>query len=233
MKWFVPPIWENGSVWIIGGGSSLIEQFNIPDNVVNRVRNGELPLSTYSSYMSEIHNCHIIGINVAYLIGTWIDIMFFGDCDFYTRYKKSLVEWPNLKVSCCMSFKNNSFIKYLERDVFHSNGITSKINSVSWNNSSGAAAISLAAHLGAKRILLLGFDMNFNFEGERHWHNSYKRPQMSSKKITPFEKHLEPFPEIAKDAESIGIEIINLNPKSKIEVFPKYSLEEYLTEYKN
>lgn len=233
MKWFVPPIWENGDAWIIGGGPSLTEQFNIPDDVVAKVRNGELPLSAYSPYMSEIHDCHVIGINVAYLIGNWIDIMFFGDGSFYTRYKKSLVEWPNLKVSCSMSFKDNCFIKYLSMDSLHSRGISSKTNSVSWNHSSGAAAISLAAHLGVKRIMLLGFDMDFNAEGERHWHNSYKRPNMSSKKITPFRKHLEPFSDIAKDALSKGIEILNINPKSKIEAFPKYSLKEYLIKYKN
>ena len=88
MRWTVPPIWEGDDVWILGGGPSVTMQFGIPNDVVEKVRKQELPPSVYSSYMKDIHNCHVIGINVAYLIGTWIDMVFFGDGKFFVNIDK-------------------------------------------------------------------------------------------------------------------------------------------------
>ena len=74
MIWSVPPIWDGGEVWILGGGSSVPKQFGIPEEIIEKVVNGELPPSAYSPYMEAIHNKHVIGINVSFLIGTWIPI---------------------------------------------------------------------------------------------------------------------------------------------------------------
>jgi hypothetical protein len=243
MKWTVPPIWEGDDVWILGGGPSVTKQFGIPDDIVNKVRTGESPPSVYSPYMKPIHDCHVIGINVSYLIGDWIDMMFFGDAKFYLRYKQSLAKWPGLKVSCSPSTENVPWIKYLMRDPSRPQGISQRKNCVSWNQNSGASAISLAAHLGAKRIILLGFDMNVDPTGKKHWHNLYKSatpppargniPPKRHKgrviaKIPPFSKHLRGFPEIARNAKAMGIEILNASPDSAITVFPKFSLKELL-----
>lgn len=243
MKWTVPPIWEGGDVWILGGGPSVTKQFGIPDDVVEKVRKGELPPSTYSPYMKDIHDCHVIGINVAYLIGDWIDMVFFGDANFYVKNKVSLAKWPGLKVSCSPSAEPIPWIKYLVRDPSHPHGISKRKNAVSWNANSGASAISLAVHLGAKRIILLGFDMCLDSSGKKHWHNLYKAPAPPTvrgkvvlpknrrhvvKRVPPFEKHLRGFPEIARNAKEMGVEILNASPDSKITVFPKFSLKELL-----
>jgi hypothetical protein len=72
MIWQVPRIWEGGDVWIIGGGPSITKEFNIPDEVVQSVLKKQSPLSVYSPYMSFLHDKHVIGINVAYMLGDWI-----------------------------------------------------------------------------------------------------------------------------------------------------------------
>jgi hypothetical protein len=243
MKWTVPPIWEGDDVWILGGGPSVTKQFGIPDDVVSKVRSGELPPSVYSPYMKDIHDCHVIGINVAYLIGDWIDMVFFGDAKFYLRYCQSLAKWHGLKVSCTPTIEKIPWIKYLGKDEAHPYGISQRKDCISWNHNSGASAVSLAAHLGAKRIILLGFDMRNDETGKRHWHNLYKAPPASVPakgvlpkrhkgrvitKIPPFSKHLRGFPEMARNAKAMGIEIINACPESAITVFPKFSLKELL-----
>lgn len=242
MRWNVPPIWEGDDVWILGGGPSVTKQFGIPDDVVNKVRTGELPPSAYSPYMKEIHDCHVIGINVAYLIGDWIDMVFFGDAKFYLRHCQALAKWPGLKVSCTPTIEKVPWIKYLAKDASHPYGISSKRNCISWNHNSGASAVSLAVHLGAKRIILLGFDMKNDETGKKHWHNLYKVPKPPPTKILPpkrhrgrvitkvpvFSKHLRGFPEMARNAKSMGVEIINACPESAITVFPKFTLKELL-----
>jgi hypothetical protein len=173
MRWCVPPIWDGGEVWILGGGASLTTQFGIPDDVVKAVRDKEAPLSAYSPYMEAIHNKHVIAVNVAFMIGEWIDMMFFGDIGIYTGNKHILAKWPGIRITCHDGVRDISWIKYLRRDGKHPKGISPDPNCISWNANSGGSAISVAANAGAKRIILVGFDMT-NIGGERHWHNQYE-----------------------------------------------------------
>jgi len=240
MKWSVPPIWEGGDVWIIGGGSSIPKQFGIPDKVVEEVVKGTSQPSVYSPYMLPLHNKHVIGINVAYLIGNWIDMVFFGDSNFLRAHKERLAEWPGLKVSCYDPTDIVPWIKYLPKDPHRPRGISNNPRMVSWNANSGSAAISVAANAGAKRIILLGFDMNLGNNNAKHWHNMYKdaviteperkRRERGEIPVQPFAKHLKGFSAIAKDAKVRGIEILNANPDSAINEFPKYTVKELLNE---
>ena len=236
--WIVPNIWDGGTVWIIGGGPSLTEQFNIPDEVVQQVRKGEAKPNIYSSYMEVLHDRHVIGVNAAFMIGNWIDMVFFGDKKFYTMYAKQLASFRGLKVTCADYFSNlrgaKENIRYLAKDKQKTWGISPNPKMVGWNSNSGAAAISVAANAKAKRIILLGFDMKLDEKQNQHWHNAYKLKGTSGKKNTliklPFKRHLKGFSAIAKDAKSRGIEIINASPDSAIDVFKKMTVEEILNE---
>lgn len=230
----MPRIWEGGDVWILGGGPSVTEQFGIPDQVVSDVLQGVLPPSAYSPYMRGLHDKHVIGINVSYLIGEWIDMVFFGDSKFFLPHKERLAAWPGLKVACHHSIRSLSWVKFLERDPAHPRGISSNPKMISWNCNSGASAISVAANAGAKRIILLGFDMTRGAEGDQHWHSLYRTsPRQTGVKALPskhdpFHRHLLGFPQIAKDAKARGIEILNCSPISAIKEFPKVNVKDLL-----
>jgi hypothetical protein len=231
MTWSVPRIWEGGDVWILGGGPSVTEQFGIPEKVVNSVKAGTSPLSTFSPYMEAIHDKHVIGINVTYLIGNWIDMIFFGDNGFYLANRVGLAKFPGLKVSCNAQSGKDGFVKCMERDTNHPRGISVRPGHVSWNGNSGAAAISIATQAGAKRIMLLGFDMKLSDDSSQHFHDVYKRGKITNEKQLmrlPFERHLRGFPEIEKDAKAMGIEILNVSPNSAIANFPKFTLKELI-----
>jgi hypothetical protein len=229
MKWRVPRMWDGADVWIIGGGPSITKQFEIPDNVVKAVVSGSSPPNTYSPYMLYLHDKHVIGINVAYLLGDWIDLVFFGDNGFFNNHKSRLINFPNLKVSCIPEALEYNWLKHLSREPKKSKGISSNNECVCWNSNSGASAISIAVHAGAKRIYLLGFDMKLNEISQQHWHDLYGRGIINDpKKINklPFTRHLFGFPLIAQDAKKLGVEIINVSPDSAINCFPKISMKQ-------
>ena len=232
MTWHVPPIWEEGDVWIIGGGPSIPKQFDVPDKVIQNVVRGSSSPNAYSPYMSALHDKHVIGINVAYQIGDWIDMVFFGDGGFFLKYQERLAKFPKLRVSCSPKTNNVPWVKYLFRDSSHPRGISPNPKSVSWNGNSGAAAVSVAANAGAKRIILLGFDMKVNGSSDQHWHDLYNRSagkgtEKRAKKM-PFHRHLKGFPAIAADAKKRKIEILNASPDSAIECFRKVSVKDLL-----
>lgn len=231
-NWMVPKkLWEGGDVWILGGGPSVTKQFGIPSEVVQAVLDGRSSPAAYSPYMKAIHKRHVIGINVAYLIGDWIDMVFFGDNGFFLKHKGPLYKWPGMKVSCANGSKKYPWVKFLSMDGSHAQGITTNPKMISWNGNSGAAAITVAANAGAKRIFLLGFDMKLSETDDQHWHGLYKDPNKAPnarKKNLPFMRHLRGFPAIARDARARGIEIYNVCPDSAIEEFPKITLEQAL-----
>jgi hypothetical protein len=109
-------------------------------------------------------------------------------------------------------------------------GISNDPSTVCWNANSGAAAISIAANMGCKRIVLLGFDMQ-RIEGEKHWHGLYKSKIKKGKKRkndNVFGRHLIGFDQIAKDADRRGIEILNCSPNSAIHQFKKVEVNHIL-----
>ena len=244
MKWQVPKIWS-GDCWIIGGGSSISEQFNIPDDLIP-----ESPeeFKSFGDYMHLIHKYRVIGVNIAAFLGDWVDVAYWGDSDTYTEYRHQFDSYAGLKVSSAGKFSDGSFktIKYLHRD--NSRGITKSKTHVSWvSRNSGGSAVNLAYHLGATRIFILGLDMYSSKEGRVHWHTGYpdksktlnisqikkgkKQPRgVITKERSDFlyKKQSVGWKRTANDAKKLGIEIINVNPKSNIDAFPKMSLVEVL-----
>ena len=208
-------------------------EFGVPEDVIEAVLTGKSTLSAYSPFLSPIHGKHVIGVNAAFLLGSWVDIAFFGDGNFYFKNKNKLEQFPKLKVSCNLNLrdkKNVRGVKFLGRDGNHPMGLSSRPGYVSWNLNSGGAAISMAAQMGVTKMYLLGFDMRLSPEGFQHWHSQYRKgvtPHTNPAKL-PFGRHLRCFPMIANEAKRQGIEIINVSPDSAIKSFPKVSLKEVL-----
>lgn len=220
-------MWAGGECFIIGGGPSMLKQFEIPAELTEKVRLGLRPASVYSPYMSLIKDKHVIGVNNAYQLGNWIDCVFFGDCAWYLVHRMLLMDFPNLKVTCCPRWlnkkkKDSEGVKYLEKQGSKL-GLTENPTRVAWNHNSGSAAINLAVHFGVKRIVLLGFDMFLDAKNS-HWHkgHGHKNPE------TFFSRHMRGFPVIAKDAAALGVEILNASPNSEIKDFTKISLKDVL-----
>ena len=226
-RWHVPRMWQGGECWIIGGGPSMPRQFGVPEDVIQAVMDKKRIPAAYSPYLTLIHDRHVIGINNAYLIGTWIDILFFGDNSWYLIHRRKLARWPKIKVTCNPRFDAKKHglegIKYVAKDNSHKHGISGAQATVAWNGNSGCAAISLGAHLGVRRIILLGFDMQMEGRSS-HWHGSHGHRAAKP----PFKRHLRGFPEIASDAKRMGIEILNASPDSVIKEFKKINVGEYL-----
>lgn len=233
MMWRVPHIWDGGDAWIIGGGPSVPRQFDVPEEIIRKVTAGTLPPSAYSPYMKILHDKHVIAVNMAYRIGDWIDAVIFGDSGYFAKERATLATFPGLRISCNPVSKAEHWVKTLGRDGQKSKGISTNPTMISWNGNTGAAAINLAVHFGAKRIMLLGFDMNIDGNRMQHWHDLYGKGPVSDdrrKRKLPFARHLQGFPVIAEDAKKLGVQIINVSANSEITCFPKMTIKQIFDE---
>jgi len=87
-------------------------------------------------------------------------------------------------------------------------------------SNSGYQAINLALHLGATRIVLLGFDMHCH-GGKSHWFGDHPEKFRTD---TNFGSLVESFRTIKP--EQYGIEILNCSRKTALDAFPVHSLED-------
>ncbi|MDD4984345.1 MAG: glycosyltransferase family 2 protein [Dehalococcoidales bacterium] len=88
---------------------------------------------------------------------------------------------------------------------------------LAFKNNAGYGAINLAAALGANPIYLLGFDMHGDGQGkQKWWHPGY--PVDYGENI--YARYIEEISNFAPVLHDAGIEVVNLNPQSKLTCFP-------------
>ncbi len=90
----------------------------------------------------------------------------------------------------------------------------------------GFTMINLAVLMGAKRVLLLGYDMR-KVNGARHWFGHH--PKNTTLDVdSPYEGFLLHYPFTVPQLAARGIEVINCTPDSALTVYPMMPLTEAL-----
>ncbi len=233
MQWKPIRIWDDDECWIIGGGYSIAEQFNIPSNVKPKY---PYDYPEFGKYLEPIHSKKVIAVNNSMFLGDWIDVLFFGDKSWWTQHHFQVIKFSGLIATCAPEFRTGfKHIKCIPKNKKKGTGMTLNKPLISWNHNSGFAAINLAYHLGAKRIILLGFDMNRCANTNNiHWHAGHiekgpNRGKDNSKQPNPvFNRHIKGEKDIARDAKKAGLEIINASPDSRLTAFKKMNVKELL-----
>jgi hypothetical protein len=230
-KWFVPRMWADGEAWILGGGTSLPRQLGVPEATIQAVMNKELSfIEAYDPYMEPLKDRRVIGTNIAFLFGSWVNVLYFPDKAFYRENKKRMHDFKNLKITDTGNLPVQE--KHLQINIkrlrrCNQFGLSKEQNVLRWNCNAGAGAINLAYLFGVKRVCLLGFDMKADTTEKTHWHSGERNYHVVTPDST-FKRFMKRFPMIAQDAKKLGMEILNVNPDSAIEDFPKVKLSEVL-----
>ena len=171
---------------------------------------------------------HLIGINDAFRFGEWVDLCWFLDARWYWWNKEDFAKFKGLKVSgnrapeILGSVLEEPDIKVVRRNG--KGGICSKQNVIATSGNSGASAVNLAYHLGAKRIILVGFDMRM-INGKKNWFKHPGPKHGGSAQKMSFHRFIRSFAYIAKDAKKLGLKIYNATPDSALTMFPKTDFE--------
>lgn len=107
------------------------------------------------------------------------------------------------------------------------NGFTDATDHIRHGKNSGYQAIHIAAHLGARRIILLGFDMRPTSDGVLHWFGNRSYHPANP---TVFQTFMIPkFPALAAELKKRAIDVVNCTPGSALTCFRTSSLEAALS----
>jgi len=195
---YIDPIFLGDTIYIVGGGPSLKKlDFNLLKDKV------------------------VIAVNKAFLHIPMAQVLYWSDTRFFEWYSKEIEDFKGIKVTCRPQPKRNDIINLLNTGK---TGLETMSYGLRDGGNSGYAAINLAYHLGAKRIVLLGFDMQTNGK-ETHWHEGYSSTAdtetMGRLMIPNFDSLVEP---LAKRK----VKVYNASPISKLTSFEKITIEEAL-----
>ena len=196
----VEKIFEGETIYIIGGGPSLVN-FDF----------------------RQLVGCKTIAINKAILFHR-ADVCYWTDGRFYTWFKNEVDNYTGLKYALKPGSQYTKDIQVLRKGKAY--GLEKDPSTLAHGFNSGYAAINLAYHLGAKRIILLGYDMG-NDGSLGHFHDGYPTRAVGDKIYK--DKFMPSFKQLSVDMKKENVMVLNASPYSKLNVFPKITLEQALS----
>lgn len=113
-----------------------------------------------------------IAVNQAFQIAPHAGYLMFADRRWYNWNQKPLRSFAGHKVTVgAANFPEEQDIKRMTR--MKDDGLCLDRTQLAGIDS-GCIAVNLAYHLGASRIILLGFDSDFSEQGKSHFHNCHQ-----------------------------------------------------------
>ena len=202
MSWEPPRIWDGDTVAILASGPSMSQ--SVADTVRGR--------------------CAVIAINDTYKLAPWADMLYACDRDWW-KVNPHAMAFSGLKVSMqpvdgVLQVQNGGRIGFDSRPTHIKNG-----------SNSGYQALHLAAHMGASRVLLCGYDMRM-VGGKTHWFGEHEG---ILRKASPYIDWRGNFAVLAPELAARGVQVVNCTPGSGLECFQladlDASLHRSLSEY--
>jgi len=178
----------------------------------------------------QVNRCrglHTIAVNNGYRIAPWAELHLFYDLRWLAWHRDDPV-WRAF-AGRIFTLENRTLperdprITAL-RDAGVPMGLSLDPGAIHHGRNAGYGAINLAVLAGARRILLLGYDMRV-IGGRTHWHDPHPMPTHPRAFAAAM---LPMFNELPAHLARAGVEVINCTPGSALEVFPMMALEEAL-----
>ncbi len=213
MIWKVPKI-SNGETFAILAGGPSLKDFD----------------------PSVLKGCRVITINDSWRISPKADYLYFCDKKWWQYHQDRNLRSLDNKISFHELIYKGFWVKggpgFNDHPQVHSLAFCGQVGlshcpeSLRHGSNSGYAAINLAYLLGASKIILLGYDLDFS-GSVTHWHRE-PREQPTEFRRTLEHSMLPLFPFLVDPLEEAGVKVINANPNSALLCWPRMELQEAL-----
>lgn len=201
--WRVAPLWQGETVFVIAGGPSV----------------AELDLET-------IRGRKVIAVNSSYERAPFAQFIFFGDGRWHEDHKDNLESFAGRLVTVSNMPTDPRILKLKRFKPSGGLGFAESNDTLASQRTSLQGAMNLAAHLGAKRIVLLGADMARAANGRSHHHKPHRWTNRPGN--VTWDEQLPHLKWIVTPLARRGIEVVNCSLVSRITWWPKMSLSEFL-----
>ena len=167
----------------------------------------------------------VIAVNDAIYGAWWADWHHACDWSWWAEHIQHVHTFPGIKTTLAEDVPAPWVTGYLENSG--NEGFDPDPSRCRTGNNSGYQAIHIAAHAGAKRIVLVGMDMKMDAQGNSHNFGEHR----DGRKAHFATVMLPMFPTIVPALEERGIEVVNATPGSALTTFPMVDLDEELRKW--
>lgn len=167
----------------------------------------------------------VIAINDAYRVAPWADVLYACDAAWWREHVKRLRDFRGLRFSVEANARGCD-ATVLKITGMH--GLDHNPTGLRSGRNSGYQAINLAVHLGASRIVLLGYDCQRTLN-QAHFFGEHPKAlrRTTDERFRQWREEL--FPTLVPALAACGVEIINASRRTGLDCFPRRRLEDVLT----
>lgn len=159
----------------------------------------------------------VVVVNDAWRLAPWAAAIYAADGGWWRRhYSEVATAFHGERWTQDYKVAADLCLKRIEGQ--HKSGLSTTPRLIYFNSNSGAQAMNLAYHWGARRFVLVGYDM-----GGKHFFGDHPAGllQTSDRMYGGF---IKAFGAIAEDCKRLGLEVVNTSPVSRLRCFPTASL---------
>lgn len=200
MLWKVPREWEGETAFVVAGGPSVADQNT-----------------------DALQSRKVIAINSSIYRVPFAQFLFFGDARFGRDQRRHFHNIPCRVVTCSQAIQWPGLL-ILGKTSADTTPLATDSRYVTMGGTSTHAAMNFAFHLGVKRIVLLGVDMQRGDDGRTHHHAPHRWPVREG----CWDRQMKTLRRIAKPLDEHGVEVINTSLNSLVDWWPRMPLEETL-----
>ena len=166
--------------------------------------------------VARVQGQRVIAINNAYQVAPWADVLYACDAKWW-RWHHGAPGFVGRKYTLAPGLRDYPEVAAVTNTG--TLGLETDPRGLRTGHNSGYQAINLAVHLGARTIVLLGYDM----QGDHYFgrHPDGTKP--------PFNRCLAAFETLVDPLAALGVTVINCTRRTALTTFPQRRLEEALS----
>lgn len=164
---------------------------------------------------------HVIAIKDAIQLVPWADVLYCGEDRWWSHHGTSLT-FSGLRYT--LHHACGQWAQVLRFGAY--DGLCESPDSLASGHHSGYQAVNLAVHLGAKTIVLLGYDMGARADGRTHWFGEH--PYQRRKAGCSLGERVDVFLSMLEPLKRLGVRVLNASRETALTMFPRVSLAEAL-----
>ena len=172
----------------------------------------------------------VLAIKENYDLAPWCEVVYGCDAAWW-KNRRGLPDYRGLKVAGAQELKYHfKDIKILELEKYDDFIRLETPGTVGAGGNSGFQAVNLVAQFGAKKILMIGFDMDHRTRYP-HWYGRNNGPGRTNPDHFNYDRWRKAFTQSSAILHDAGIEVINASLKSTLKCFKMMSVGETLEEW--
>lgn len=207
--WECPKLFPGKTIVILGSGPSLCIDDMAP-----------VILS------QSIGSAAVIAINSTFRFAPWADVLHAGDAAWWNA-NPAAAKFPGLRTGL-NQVGAEPWPPHVNKLCHRRNeGIETESWLIAGGTNSGHQAINIAAHLGAAKIVLLGYDFGAGEDGKLHHHGNHPEPLKNPCEAS-FARWRRLLETTVEPLKALGIDVVNCSRRTAIECFRRGDLAQEL-----